>query len=64
MRIKSVVKYMRDMFSVIFVAMIIALAVCSIIAYRSRKINSISVALLTGAFIPPVIGNLIIIRSG
>ncbi|MBR5681788.1 MAG: EAL domain-containing protein [Ruminococcus sp.] len=55
---------MREKFSVIFVVMIIALAVCSFIAFRSRKINSISVALLTGAFIPPVIGNLILVCSG
>lgn len=55
---------MRDRFSVIFAVMIIALAVCSVIAFRSRKMNSFSVALLTGAFIPPVIGNLILVRSG
>ena len=55
---------MRDHFSVIFALMIIALAVCSIIAIKSRKMNSFSVALVTGAFIPPVIGNLILVRSG
>ncbi len=54
---------MRDRFSVIFAVMIIALAVCSVIAFRSRNMNSFSVALLTGAFIPPVIGNLILVRS-
>lgn len=55
---------MRDTFSVIFLVLIVALAACSIIAYRSHKTNSISVSLLTGAFIPPVIGNLILVRSG
>ena len=63
---KSVVIYMnmRDKFSVIFAFLIIALAVCSVIAFRSRKMNSFSVALVTGAFIPPLIGNLILVRSG
>ncbi len=54
---------MRDTFSLIFAVLILALGACSIIAYRSHKTNSFSVALLTASFIPPVIGNLIIIRS-
>ncbi|MBO7472937.1 MAG: EAL domain-containing protein [Ruminococcus sp.] len=55
---------MRDTFSVIFVVLILALGSCSVIAYRSRKSNSNSVALLVGSLIPPVIGNLIIVSSG
>ena len=61
---KRVVIYMRDTFSVIFAVLVLALVTCSILAYRSHKTNSFSVALLTGSFIPPVIGNLILVRSG
>ena len=54
---------MRDTFAVIFVVLIFSLGSCCVIAFRSRKSNSLSVALLLGALIPPVTGNLIIIRS-
>ena len=54
---------MRAIFSWIFVILVIALSICSMVAFRSRRSNSFSVALLVGSFIPPVIGNLIIICS-
>ena len=54
---------MRNLIAIVVLALTLALAVCAIIARRSRKTNASSVALLLGALIPPVIGNLIIISS-
>lgn len=54
---------MRLGFSALFLFLIGALSVCSVMAYRSRKRIGRSVALLTGSLIPPVIGNLVIIAS-
>ena len=54
---------MRDQFSIIFVFLIIALGSCSLAAMKSRRIIGSSVALLTLCLTPPIIGNLIIIRS-
>jgi len=54
---------MRNLIAIVVLALTLALAVCAIIARLSRKTNASSVALLLGALIPPVIGNLIIISS-
>ena len=54
---------MRLAFSIIFVLLIAALGLCYIRARRSRKAIGKTVALLDGALIPPVIGNLLIIAS-
>ena len=55
---------MREVFSVIFLILALALAVCAVIALRSEKSMGRPVALLLVALIPPVIGNMIIIFSG
>lgn len=52
---------MRTIFAVIFVAIIIALGICTVVAKRSKKAIAGSVAFLDAAFIMPVLGNLIII---
>ena len=54
---------MRDTFSVIFVLLIIALGVCTVIARRSHKPMGKTVALFEASFIVPVMGNLLIISS-
>ena len=54
---------MRSRIAIVVLVLTLALAACAIIARRSRKSNASSVALLLGALIPPVIGNLIIISS-
>ncbi len=54
---------MRVAFSFIFTTLVLALIICAICAWRSRKPIGKSVAVLDIAFIPPVIGNLIIIGS-
>ena len=54
---------MRTAFSVIFVALIGALVKCHRSAHRSDKAIGASVALMIGALIPPLIGNLIIVAS-
>ena len=53
----------RQTFSVIYILLIMALAVCHYAARRSHKVISSSVALLLGALIPPVTGNLMIVAS-
>ena len=55
---------MRDQFSIIFVFLIIALGSCSAAALKSKKTIGTSVAIFTAAITPPIIGNLVIIRSG
>ncbi|MDO4863078.1 MAG: EAL domain-containing protein [Ruminococcus sp.] len=55
---------MRDQFSVIFVFLIIALASCSAAAKQSKKTIGSTVSLFMASITPPIIGNLIIIRSG
>ena len=54
---------MRILFSVIFIFLIAALAICCYKARFSRKAIGKTVAMLSGALIPPVIGNLLIIAS-
>ncbi len=54
---------MRTAFSVIFIALIVALIRCHRSAHRSNKAIGASVALMIGALIPPLIGNLIIVAS-
>ena len=53
----------RIAFSVIFIALIAALIRCHRGAHRSDRAIGASVALLNGALIPPLIGNLIIVAS-
>lgn len=55
---------MRTAFCAIFFFLAAALAVCAKKAFSSRKALGVPVGLLTGALIPPVIGNQIIIASG
>ncbi len=54
---------MRIAFSILFILLVVALGVCYVKARRSPKAIGYSVALLLGAIIPPLIGNLIIISS-
>ena len=54
---------MRIFFSITFVLLIAALALCCYKAHYSRKAIGRTVAMLEGALIPPVIGNLLIIAS-
>ena len=54
---------MRLLFSIVYVVLIAALALCAVFARRSGKQISGSVAWLTIALIPPVIGNLILLIS-
>ena len=54
---------MRFTFSVIYSLLIIALGVCSVIAWKSRKAIGRSVTQLEGSLIPPVMGNLLIVGS-
>ncbi|WP_303834278.1 EAL domain-containing protein [Ruminococcus flavefaciens] len=54
---------MRNIFSVIFAVLIIALMICTYIARRTQKPMGRTVALFEAAFIPPVLGNLLIISS-
>ncbi len=54
---------MRIAFSIILSLLVVALGVCYVKARRSPKAIGYSVALLIGAIIPPLIGNLIIISS-
>ena len=55
---------MRQTFSLVFLLMAIALAMCAYLALRSRKAIGKHVAQTVAALIPPVIGNMIIIGSG
>ncbi len=55
--------YMRNLIAFVVMALTLALGTCAIIARRSKKSIAPSVALLLGALIPPVIGNLVIISS-
>ena len=55
---------MRQTFSLVFLLMAIALAMCAYLALRSRKAIGKHVAQTVAALIPPVIGNMIIISSG
>lgn len=57
------VSVIRTIFSLIFLGLILALAVCAWIARRSRKSIGASVSLLLISLIPPVAGNLIITIS-
>lgn len=54
---------MRTILPIVFVVLIIALLICAVIARRSERAIGTSVALLLGALVPPVAGNLIIIVS-
>lgn len=54
---------MRGVFPVVFIILIIALLVCAVLARRSVRSIGKDVALLCGALVPPVAGNLIIILS-
>ncbi|MBQ4511722.1 MAG: EAL domain-containing protein [Anaerolineaceae bacterium] len=52
---------MRVAFSLIFISLIAALGICRFFACRSHKSIAPAVAMLLGALIPPVSGNLLII---
>ena len=54
---------MRIFFSIVFVFLSAALAFCCYKARLSRKAIGKTVAMLAGALIPPVIGNMVIIAS-
>ena len=54
---------MRIFFSITFVLLVAALAVCCYKAHYSHQAIGRTVAMLEGALIPPVIGNLLIIAS-
>ena len=54
---------MRGILPILFVVLIVALAVCAVLAIKSAKRIGGSVALLLFALIPPMIGNLLIIVS-
>ena len=54
---------MRVIYSVIFTILVLALIVCSIFSYRSKKKIGPTVGLVLIALIPPVVGNLMIISS-
>ena len=54
---------MRRLFSLIFIAVILALTICAILAKQSRKPVGRPVMILDIALIPPVLGNLIIVFS-
>ena len=56
-------KTMRATFSVIYLILILALSVCSILAKRSDKPSKNAVAFLEAALIPPVLGNLVIVAT-
>ncbi len=52
---------MRIRVAVIFAILIVILTICALLARRSRKAISASVAFLVASFIPPVMGNLILL---
>ena len=54
---------MRITFALIFIALIVALTICHKYTRKSNKAIAFSVAMLIGALIPPLIGNLIIVLS-
>ena len=53
----------RAIFSLIFVALSVALGVCGLIAFRSRKPIGVPLGRLLVALIPPVAGNFLIISA-
>jgi len=53
----------RLTFSIIFVALSVALAVCGLIAFRSRKAIGVPLGRMLFCLIPPVIGNMMIIAA-
>ena len=53
----------RALFSLVFVALSVALAVCGLIAFRSRKPIGVPLGRMLLALIPPVAGNLLIISA-
>lgn len=55
--------YMRILFSIIFIFLILALIRCAVSAVRSKKSIGKWVAFLDIALVPPVMGNLIILMS-
>lgn len=55
---------MRMTFSILYLILILALALCAFMSRRSDKPSRNAVAFLEAALIPPVLGNLLIIRTG
>ena len=53
----------RALFSLVFVALSVALAVCGLIAFRSKKPIGVPLGRMLLALIPPVAGNLLIISA-
>ena len=53
----------RAIFSLIFVALSVALGVCGLIAFRSRRPIGVPLGRLLVALIPPVAGNFQIISA-
>ena len=53
----------RALFSLVFIALSVALAVCGLIAFRSRKPIGVPLGRMLLALIPPVAGNLLIISA-
>ena len=54
---------MRETFSILFVLVIIALALCSFFAHKSKKSIGFATSVLCVSFIIPVVGNLILLVS-
>ena len=54
---------MRILISIIFLCLILILGACAIISLKSRKANGRIVAMLVGALLVPVLGNLLIVAS-
>ena len=53
----------RLLFSLIFIALSVALLICSLVAFRSRKPIGVPLGRLLLAIIPPVVGNCMIIAT-
>ncbi|WP_026052795.1 hypothetical protein, partial [Ruminococcus flavefaciens] len=54
---------MRVTFSILYLILIFALLVCTVLARRSDKATKNAVAFLESALIPPVLGNLLIVGT-
>jgi len=53
----------RYIFSLIFIALSVALAICGLVAFRSKKAIGVRLGRLLFALLPPVLGNLMIIGA-
>lgn len=55
---------MRSQFSVLFLILTIALIICAFLAFHSKKPLGKSVGLLLATLVPPLVGNIIIVKAG